>query len=83
MPRKATKHKDAELAIMGHTQPPMLVNGGKTIRTLSAGFIAKWQEHFDKKGHAIFDLMYEKHPRTGKPPLMISATALPSNLSLR
>ena len=63
MPRKATKRKDAELAVMGHHQPPMIVNGGRTIRTLSAGFIAKWQDHFDKKGHAIFDLMYDSYPK--------------------
>jgi hypothetical protein len=39
MPRKRQLPAGAEIAIRGHVEP-VLLNGGQTIKSLSAGFLA-------------------------------------------
>jgi hypothetical protein len=59
MPRKTGK--DIELAIP-RNRPPSIVNGGNTIRTLSARYISDLQDHWVKHGKKALDIYCEKFP---------------------
>jgi hypothetical protein len=61
MPRKVSKRKDAELAVVGSRQPPVVMNGGRTIRTLSAKYIGDLQDHWEKNGISALDEYRMKH----------------------
>ena len=53
---------DAEVAINGRVEP-FLINGGNTVKTLSAAFLADLQEDWLQFGKKIFPVLREKHPQ--------------------
>jgi hypothetical protein len=61
MPRRPPP-ADAEVAINGRVEP-FLINGGNTVKTLSAGFLADLQEDWLQFGKKIFPILREKHPQ--------------------
>ena len=61
MPRRPLP-ADAEVAINGRVEP-FLINGGNTVKTLSAGFLADLQEDWLQFGKKIFPILREKHPQ--------------------
>jgi hypothetical protein len=64
MPRKATKRKNvAELAVLngGHGNP-LLLNGARTVRTLSARFMADMQAHWEINGMKALDIVLATAP---------------------
>ena len=61
MPRRPLP-ADAEVAINGRVEP-FLINGGNTVKTLSAAFLADLQEDWLQFGKKIFPVLREKHPQ--------------------
>jgi len=62
MPRKRQLPAGAEIAIRGHVEP-VLLNGGQTIKTLSAAFLADLEGHWRTHGTKILDVLAEKYPQ--------------------
>jgi hypothetical protein len=54
---------DAEVAISGRIQP-FIVNGGNTVRTLSAAFLADLQEDWLAYGKEVFPILRKNFPAT-------------------
>ncbi|HEV3115167.1 MAG TPA: hypothetical protein VGY99_32190 [Candidatus Binataceae bacterium] len=52
---------DAEVAING--REPFLVNGGNTVKALSAAFLADLEDDWRQSGKKIFPILREKHPQ--------------------
>jgi len=62
MPRKRALPEDAEVAISGRIEP-VLVNGGATIKSMSAAFMADVERAWRKHGPKVLDVLAEKHPQ--------------------
>ena len=62
MPRKRALPEDAELAISGRIEP-VLVNGGATIKSISAAFMADVERAWRKHGPKVLDVLAEKYPQ--------------------
>jgi len=62
MPRKRALPEDAEIAISGRIEP-VLVNGGATIKSMSAAFMADVERAWRKHGPKVLDVLAEKHPQ--------------------
>jgi hypothetical protein len=62
MPRSRQIRPDAEVAVYGRVQP-FLVNGGQTIKTLSAAFLIDLEEDWRAHGKRIFPILREKYPQ--------------------
>ena len=62
MPRKRALPEDAEVAISGRIGPVM-VNGGATIKSMSAAFMADVERAWRKHGPKVLDVLAEKHPQ--------------------
>ena len=62
MPRKRALPEDAEVAISGKIEP-VLVNGGATIKSMSAAFMADVERAWRKHGPQILDVLAEKYPQ--------------------
>ena len=60
MPKPRSLKKDAEIAVIPGN--PLVLRGARNVRTLSAAFIADLQEHWEKYGTQILELMREKFP---------------------
>jgi hypothetical protein len=45
MPPRRSLPPDAELAVKGHVEP-VLINGGQTVKSLSAAFLADLEQHW-------------------------------------
>jgi hypothetical protein len=60
--RKRQLPPDAELAIRGRVEP-MLLNGGQTIKSLSASFLADLEDDWRKHGKKIFAVLRDKYPQ--------------------
>ena len=62
MPRKRALPEDAEVAISGRIEP-VLVNGGATIKSMSAAFMADVERAWRKHGPQVLDVLAEKYPQ--------------------
>ena len=62
MPRKRALPEDAEVAISGKIEP-VLVNGGATIKSMSAAFMADVERAWRKHGPKVLDVLAEKYPQ--------------------
>jgi hypothetical protein len=62
MPRKRALPEDAEVAISGRIEP-VLVNGGATIKSMSAAFMVDVERAWRKHGPKILDVLAEKYPQ--------------------
>ena len=62
MPRKRALPEDAEVAISGRIEP-VLVNGGATIKSMSAAFMADVERAWRKHGPKVLDVLAEKYPQ--------------------
>ena len=62
MPRKRALPEDAEVAISGRIEP-VLVNGGATVKSMSAAFMADVERAWRKHGPKILDVLAEKYPQ--------------------
>src|SRR4029077_3572672 len=62
MPRKRQLRPDAEVVLGGQIQP-VLLNGGQTIKTLSAAFLADLEGHWRTHGTKVLDVLAEKYPQ--------------------
>jgi hypothetical protein len=62
MPRKRQLPACAEIAIRGHVEP-VLLNGGQTIKSLSAVFLADLERHWRVHGPKVLDVLAEKYPQ--------------------
>ena len=62
MPRKRQLPAGAEIAIRGHVEP-VLLNGGQTIKSLSAVFLADLERHWRVHGPKVLDVLAEKYPQ--------------------
>jgi hypothetical protein len=54
--------EDAEIAISGRIEP-VLVNGGATIKSMSAAFMADVERAWRKHGAKVLDVLAEKYPQ--------------------
>ena len=54
--------KLAELAVKGRVEP-VLINGGQTIKSLSALFLADLERHWRVHGPKVLDVLAEKYPQ--------------------
>ena len=62
MPRKRQLPAGAEIAIRGHVEP-VLLNGGQTIKSLSAVFLSDLERHWRVHGPEVLDVLAEKYPQ--------------------
>ena len=62
MPRKRQLPAGAEIAVRGHVEP-VLINGGQTIKSLSALFLADLERHWRVHGPKVLDVLAEKYPQ--------------------
>ena len=62
MPRKRALPEDAEVAISGRIEP-VLVNGGATIKSMSAAFMADVERAWRQHGAKVLDVLAEKYPQ--------------------
>jgi hypothetical protein len=62
MPRKRALPEDAEVAISGRIEP-VLVNGGATLKSMSAAFMADVERAWRKHGPKVLDVLAEKNPQ--------------------
>ena len=62
MTRRRPLPPDAEVAISGKIEP-VLVNGGATIKSMSAAFMADVERVWRKHGPKVLDVLAEKHPQ--------------------
>jgi hypothetical protein len=62
MTRRRALPEDAEVAISGRIEP-VLVNGGATIKSMSAAFMADVERAWRKHGPKVLDVLAEKHPQ--------------------
>ena len=62
MTRKRQLPAGAEIAIRGHVEP-VLINGGQTIKSLSAVFLADLERHWRVHGPKVLDALAEKYPQ--------------------
>ena len=62
MPPRRSLPPDAELAVKGHVEP-VLINGGQTIKSLSAVFLADLERHWRVHGPKVLDVLAEKYPQ--------------------
>jgi hypothetical protein len=62
MPPRRSLPPDAELAVKGHVEP-VLINGGQTIKSLSAVFLADLGRHWRVHGPKVLDVLAEKYPQ--------------------
>jgi hypothetical protein len=62
MPRKRALPEDAEIAISGRIEP-VLVNGGATIKSMSAAFMADVERAWRQHGAKVLDVLAEKYPQ--------------------
>ena len=62
MTRRRPLPPDAEVAISGKIEP-VLVNGGATIKSMSAAFMADVERVWRKHGPKVLDVLTEKHPQ--------------------
>jgi hypothetical protein len=62
MTRRRPLPPDAEVAISGKIEP-VLVNGGATIKSMSAAFMADVERAWRKHGPKVLDVLAEKHPQ--------------------
>jgi hypothetical protein len=60
--RKRQLPADAELIVRGKIEP-MLLNGGQTIKSLSAGFLADLEQHWRTHKTKILDVLADKYPQ--------------------
>ena len=62
MPRKRQLRPDAEIAVH-RTAEPVLVNGGQTVKSLSAAFLADLEDDWRQHGKQIFSVLRDKYPQ--------------------
>jgi hypothetical protein len=62
MPRKRQLRPDAEIAVY-RTAEPVLVNGGQTVKSLSAAFLADLENDWRQHGKQIFSMLRDKYPQ--------------------
>jgi hypothetical protein len=62
MPRKRQLRPDAEIAVY-RTAEPVLVNGGQTVKSLSAAFLADLEDDWRQHGKQIFSVLRDKYPQ--------------------
>jgi hypothetical protein len=62
MTRRRALPEDAEVAISGRIEP-VLVNGGATIKSMSAAFMADVERAWRKHGPKVLDVLAEKYPQ--------------------
>jgi hypothetical protein len=60
-PRKALP-SDAEVMINGRMEP-LLIEGGQRVKSLSIGFLADFEEIWQKHGKKILESLVEKNPQ--------------------
>ena len=53
---------DAEIAVY-RTAEPVLVNGGQTVKSLSAAFLADLEDDWRQHGKQIFSVLRDKYPQ--------------------
>jgi hypothetical protein len=62
MTRRRPLPEDAEVAISGRIEP-VLVNGGATLKSMSAAFMADVERAWRKHGPQVLDVLAEKYPQ--------------------
>jgi hypothetical protein len=62
MTRRRPLPEDAEVAISGRIEP-VLVNGGATIKSMSAAFMADVERAWRKHGTKVLDVLAQKYPQ--------------------
>jgi hypothetical protein len=62
MTRRRALPENAEVAISGRIEP-VLINGGATIKSMSAAFMADVERAWRKHGPKILDTLAEKYPQ--------------------
>ena len=62
MHRKRALPEDAEIAISGKIEP-VLLNGGATLKSMSAAFMADVERAWQKHGPKVLDVLAEKYPQ--------------------
>jgi hypothetical protein len=60
VPEKKEERRVPEIAIGG--AKPMLLRRDGSARSLSMAFLSELERHYETKGVAIFDYVYEHHP---------------------
>ena len=50
------------LAVKGHVEP-VLINGGQTVKSLSAAFLADLEDHWRTHKTKILDVLAKKYPQ--------------------
>jgi hypothetical protein len=58
--RRPTVESNTEIVLS--PGEPLIINGGKRARSVSAAFLAGFQQHYEAEGHGIFAKMYDKFP---------------------
>ena len=61
-PRKAKLLANADLAVYRTTEP-ILINGGQTVKSLSAAFLADLEDDWRAHGKEVFPILRQKFPQ--------------------
>jgi hypothetical protein len=62
MPPRRALRPDAEVAVSGHVEP-LLLHGGRVVKTLSVVFLADFEQHWRTHGKKVLDILAEKYPQ--------------------
>ena len=62
MPPRRALRPDAEVAVSGHVEP-LLLHGGRVVKTLSVVFLADFEQHWQTHGKKVLDILAEKYPQ--------------------
>jgi hypothetical protein len=62
MPPRRRLPENAEIAVRAHMEP-VLLNGGETVKSLSAAFLADLEEDWRNHGKEIFPILRAKFPQ--------------------
>ena len=62
MARKRQLPANAEVAVYRTTEP-ILINGGQTVKSLSAAFLADLEQHWRTHKTKILDVLADKYPQ--------------------
>ena len=50
------------MAVSGHVEP-LLLHGGRVVKSLSVGFLADFEQHWRTHGRKVLDILAEKYPQ--------------------
>jgi hypothetical protein len=62
MPPRRRLPENAEIAVRAHMEP-VLLNGGETVKSLSAAFLFDLEEDWRNHGKEIFPVLRKKYPQ--------------------